>query len=358
MQDLLEIRTLARDFAAAELRPHAEHWDAARAFDDDVVDRLAELGFFGMLVPEPDGGMGFDLGTTLAALEELAWGEPSVALLVAETMIAADLIAQHGDDALREQWLPRFASADALATVACATDDTSSLTASRSASSWSLRGRAEFVACGERADLIIVLAADGDTHGVFAIPRGSGVKVGARANTLGLRPLAFVDLEFDDVAGERLFTIATGSTMPQHAVGELCTAAIGVGIAQAALEHAVAYADQREQFGRPIRSFEGVQGRLAEMATRLYAARALLERAASDPADALSVAIAKLTAGEAAMHVTDNAVQVFGGYGYMRDYPVEKLMRDAKAIAILHGPSEVQRRRIAAALYADQSNGS
>jgi alkylation response protein AidB-like acyl-CoA dehydrogenase len=276
-------------------------------------------------------------------------------------MIAADLIAQHGEDALRAQWLPRLASADALATVAFAADDTSSLTASHAAASWSLQGRTEYVPCGDRAELVIVLAADDDGHGVFAIPRGPGVTVGERASTLGLRPLAFVDLEFETVAAERaarLFTVATGSTMPSHAVGELCTAAIGVGIAQAALEHAVAYADQREQFGQPIRHFEGVQGRLAEMATRLYAARALLERAASDPADALSVAIAKLTAGEAAMHVTDNAVQVFGGYGYMRDYPVEKLMRDAKAIAILHGPSEVQRRRIAAALYADQSNGS
>ena len=355
-QEVLEIRSLAREFAAAELRPHAERWDAAAALDDDVPAKLAELGFFGMLVPDTEGGMGFDLTTCLAALEELAWGEPAAALLVAESMAAADLLTRCGNAALREPWLGRIASGDALACLAVAPEDAGLARARQTDTGWTLSGRKTLVPGGDRAELVIALTTDADGYALFALPRSPGVLVGERAATLGLRPLRFVELVFDDVAVEpdaRLLRVATVDAVPEHPVAELGVAAIAVGIAQAALEHAVAYAAQREQFGRPIRTFEGMQIRLAEMTVQLHAARAVLERAAAAPEDRLRVAVAKLTAGEAAMRVTNDAVQIFGGYGYMRDYPVEKLMRDAKAMAILHGPSEVQRRRIAAALYAD-----
>jgi alkylation response protein AidB-like acyl-CoA dehydrogenase len=126
-----------------------------------------------------------------------------------------------------------------------------------------------------------------------------------------------------------------------------------VGIAQAALDHAVRYASEREQFGRAIRNFEGIQFKLAGMATGTAPARALIEQAASRPDDEAASAMAKLAAGSCAMHVTTDAVQIFGGYGYMRDYPVEKLMRDAKAMEMLHGTSEMQRLHIAATLYAE-----
>jgi hypothetical protein len=352
---VLEIRGLAHDFAAAELRPHSEHWDAARALAGDVPARLAALGFFGMLVPEADGGMGFDLVTCLAALEELAWGEAAAALLVAESIAAADLLARHGGDALRAEWLPRLAAGEVLACIADASDDETTARAQPADGGWLLSGRARWVPCGEHAELAIVLAAAPDGLAFFAVPRSAGIRAGERAATLGLRAVPFVELVLDGVRaaeGARL-ALAVRETVPEDPVAGLCIAAIGVGIAQAALEHAVGYANQREQFGHPIRAFEGVQFRLAEMAAAVHAARALVERAAAEPEDRLRAAVAKLTAGEAAMRVTTDAVQIFGGYGYMRDYPVEKLMRDAKAMAILHGSSEVQRRRIAAALYAD-----
>lgn len=355
-QDVLEIRGLAREFAAAELRPHSEHWDGARALGADVPAKLAELGFFGMLVPESDGGMGFDLLTCLAALEELAWGEAAVALLVAESIAAADLVARYGADTLRAEWLPRLAAGAALACVAEPSDDASVPRAQRADGGWSLSGRTGWVPGGDQAELTIVLAAAADGLALYAVPRAAGAHAGERASTLGLRPLSFVELLLDGVRldqGALLTGLGPQDAAPEHAAGALCVAAIAVGIAQAALDHAVAYANQREQFGRPIRAFEGLQFRLAEMTAGLHAARALVERAAAAPADRLRVAIAKLTAGEAAMRVTTDAVQIFGGYGYMRDYPVEKLMRDAKAMAILQGSSELQRRRIAAALYAD-----
>jgi alkylation response protein AidB-like acyl-CoA dehydrogenase len=355
-QHVLEIRGLAREFAAAELRPHNEAWDAQRALGEHVPAKLAELGFFGMLVPEADGGMGFDLGTALAALEELAWGEAAAALLVAESIAAADLVARHGSDALRAEWLPRLATGETRASVAETIDDATLARAQQAEGRWSLSGRTRWVPCGEQAELVILFAADADARALFAVPRSAGVRVGERAATLGLRPVPFVELLLDGVRLDddaRLLRLHSPELVPRHGVGELCIAAIASGIAQAALEHAVAYANQREQFGRPIRSFEGVQFRLAEMAAALHAARALVERAAATPDDGLGVAVAKLMAGEAAMRVTTDAVQIFGGYGYMRDYPVEKLMRDAKAMAILYGSSEVQRRRIAAALYAE-----
>jgi alkylation response protein AidB-like acyl-CoA dehydrogenase len=356
MQDVLEIRGLARDFAAAELRPHSEDWDAAGALAQDVPVKLAELGFFGMLVPESHGGMGFDLLTCVAALEELAWGEPAAALIVAESIAAADLVAHYGGAALRAEWLPRLAAGEALACSAVASDDTALPRARRADGGWSLSGRSRWVPNGAAAQLTIVLGAEPDGCALFAVPRSAGARIGEQAATLGLRPVPFVELLLDGVRLDetaRLARVAPQEAVPDHAVGELCMAAIAVGIAQAALDHAVGYANQREQFGRPIRTFEGVQFRLAEMAAGVHAARALLERAAVEPERGLRVAVAKLTAGEAAMRVTTDAVQVFGGYGYMKDYPVEKLMRDATAMAILRGSSEVQRRRIAAALYAD-----
>src|SRR5687768_15414031 len=241
-QDTLEIRGLAREFAEAELRPHAERWDAERALDADVAAKLAELGFFGMLVPEADGGMGFDLATGLAALEELAWGEAAVALLVAESIAAADLLARYGGDALRAAWLPRLASGEALACIADMSDDASLPRAQRADAGWSLSGRAPVVPGGEQAALAIVLADDPEGRALFAVPRDAGVRVGERAATLGLRPLPFVELLLDGVRLEdnaRLSAIdgQAVDNAPEHPVGELCVAAIAVGIAQAALDH-------------------------------------------------------------------------------------------------------------------------
>jgi alkylation response protein AidB-like acyl-CoA dehydrogenase len=356
--EMLEIRGLARDFAAAELRPNAERWDANQALDDEVTSKIAELGFFGMLVPEEGGGMGFSLATYLGALEELAWGEPAVALLVAQSVIAADVLVRFGDGN-HEPALTGLAAGEKLGCIAFADDDSSSegdVRAVAGADGWTFDGVKRWVTNGVAADVTILLATALGEPALFALSRDAGYTTGPPAATMGLRAVPVVPMDLSGAMAPQAARLNWSGADTRSALDPLASlsvAAIAVGIAQAALEHAVRYADEREQFGRPIRSFEGIQFKLAEMATRSAAARALIERAAERPDDAAAAAMAKLAAGSCAMYVTTDAVQIFGGYGYMRDYPVEKLMRDAKAMEMLHGTSEMQRLRIAAALYAE-----
>ncbi|HSK18129.1 MAG TPA: acyl-CoA dehydrogenase family protein [Longimicrobiales bacterium] len=358
--EMLEIRGLARDFAAAELRPHAERWDADRALDDDVAAKIAELGFFGMLVPEERGGMGFGLPTYLTALEELAWGEPGAALLVAQSVLAADVLVRFGGST-HEHDVDALAAGEVLGCVAFAEPDSADgagapTNAVEHDGSWTLNGSSPWVTNGARAGVAVVLAQADGTPALFALTPDMGYTSGVPAATMGLRSVDVVPLDFNGVqapADARLSWSGNDARAALDPLGCLSAAAIAVGISQAALDHAVHYANEREQFGQPIRSFEGIQFKLAEMATRTAAARCLIQRAAERPDDPAAAAMAKLAAGSCAMYVTTDAVQIFGGYGYMRDYPVEKLMRDAKAMEMLHGTSEMQRLRIAAALYAD-----
>jgi hypothetical protein len=358
---MLEIRGLARDFAAAELRPHTEKWDAERGLDADVIAKIGELGFFGMLVPEDSGGMGFSLPTYLGALEELAWGEPAVALLIAQSVIAADVIARFGGSD-RTELLGSLATGEITGCIAFAEDESSADAAAADARAtqhgddWTFAGLKRWVTNGAQAELAIVLADVAGAPTLFALTRDAGYRIGSPAATMGLRAVPLVALDLNGVTAPLASRLAWKGTDPRAALdplGCLSAAAIAVGIAQAALDHAVRYANEREQFGRSIRSFEGIQFKLAEMATRTAGARALVEQAAARPDAGAAPAMAKLAAGSCAMYVTTDAVQIFGGYGYMRDYPVEKLMRDAKAMEMLHGTSEMQRLRIAAALYAD-----
>jgi alkylation response protein AidB-like acyl-CoA dehydrogenase len=311
------------------------------------------------MVPEAHGGMGFDLRTYVAALEELSWGEPGVALMVAYSTMAAQLIQQLGAEQQKASWLEAIARGELLPCFALAEDaagsDLNSITtrAEHGDSGWTLNGRKAWVSNAERAQLALVLADSAQGKMLFALPRAAGWTVGPRASTLGLRTLGISTLELNGVKAENVHALGTpvidqtGSlTGP---LGSLSIAAISVGIAQAALDHAVAYANEREQFSRKLRMFEGLQYKLADMATRTEAARALTLHAATQGASLAQMA--KLFGSETAMWVTTNAVQIFGGYGYMRDYPVEKLMRDAKAMELLEGANELLRVSIAEALY-------
>lgn len=352
----MEIRQLARQFAEAELRPHVEHWDHEAKLDPQVLAQLAELGFFGMLIPEAFGGMEFDLPTYVSVLEELAWGEPAVAYIVATTNHVARTIVQHGSDAQQRQWLEAMARGEAIACIAAgvapAGNDLTAMRtrAERAGDDWIITGAKQWVSNGAQAQVALVLATTGpDAGSAFLVPTSTaGYQAGEREATMGFRPLEIVSLTFQQL---RVPAEAELQFPPARTHQTLGMAAIAVGIGQAALDHAVRYADIREQFQTKLREFEGLQYKLAEMATRVAAARALLQLAAQDPSEQ-NRAMAKYLASENAMWVTTNAVQIFGGYGYMRDYPVEKLMRDAKATEILEGSNEIQRLQIARELYA------
>ncbi|MGE0160114.1 MAG: acyl-CoA dehydrogenase family protein [Gemmatimonadales bacterium] len=383
----LEIQAMAREFAETELRPRSAEWDARRALDDEVFGKLAEQGFLGMLVPEEHGGLGLDHTTYVTVLEELAWGDGAVALSVsAHNGLVATMLVRHGTDAQKARWLPALASGEVLGAFALsetqAGSDLAAMStrARREGAGWRLEGDKRWVTNGARAGLLVVFAATGERGvGVFLVTHADeGVRAGAREQTLGLRASETVSLELRGVRLDADRLVGDARAGLRYAlevvdVGRVGTAAQAVGIGRAAMEHAAAYALTREQFGQPIARFGAIQEKLAGMAERLAAGRALaLEAAAALSAGELAngaartglegaaakAAMAKLAASEAATWVTDEAVQVFGGYGYMRHYPVEKLLRDAKGTEIYEGTSEIMRYVIARELLRDMGDTS
>jgi hypothetical protein len=383
-EEQLEIRELAREFSRGEIRPHAAAWDARRALDPGIISGLGELGFLGMRIPEEYGGLGLDLQTYLLVLEELAWGDAAVALAVAiHSGPVTSLLLRYGTKEQRARLLPGMAGGEVLGAFALSEDSAGSdaralqTRASRAGGGWIVDGKKKWVSSGERAGLILVFAKEEGGEGVHAFlveAPTPGLTVGKRETTMGLAALDTVELELDRVAlgpeallGEegRGFAMA----MEAMEVGRLGVAVLAVGIGRAALEHARRYAGERVQFRRLLAEFQATRFKLAEMARRLASARALalcgaqaLEAApgaeANDgaevgvldpeaPSAGALAAMAKVTATEAAMWITDEAVQIFGGYGYMREYPVEKLLRDAKGTEIFEGTNEILRLVIA-----------
>ena len=356
--ELREMLALTREFAAAELRPQSERWDREGGLGDDTMAQLAELGFLGMAAPESAGGMGLDRASVAAAVAQLAWGEASAGMAVALHAQVTAMVARAASEAARQQWLPPLATGQLIGCASVAGGGTGAVEAAAADGGWVLNGSLDWVGNARGQGLLALVAEAAPGPVLCLVPLAAdGVGLEAPAATLGLRPLALrtVALRGVRVAGEAVLLgpgLPPAEYLAQAEDAAVSVAAVAVGIAQAALDHARDYATVREQFGRRLRDFEGIAQKLADMVIRVTAARALLERAggASDPA---AVPVAKVAAAEAAMYVSTQAVQVFGGYGYMRDYPVEKLMRDGKAMSLLGGADEWQRARIAELLYAE-----
>lgn len=371
--DQRAIRELARDFTDSEIAPHAAAWDERGAFDRDVLDRLGELGFLGMLVPERYGGLGLDLPTCLVALEELARGDAALALTVAiqNGPVPAVLLA-HGSEAQKARWLPDLAAGAKIAGFALseaqAGSDPSAMstTAAPDGGAWTISGAKRWVTNGASADVMLVFARTGQdaagrpSTGAFMVDTDApGYRAGHREKTMGLRASETVSVDLDGVRVDCDRLVGDSGRGLSYALealdlGRLGIGAQAVGIARAALEHAVRYASERRQFGRPIASFGAVRGKLAAMAARIAASRALVMEGArvweargapqeDDPPVSASSAMAKLVASETATWAAEEAVRIFGGYGFMREYPVEKLMRDAKGTEIYEGTSEILR---------------
>jgi len=371
-----EIRQLARDFAEGEIIPHAAAWDRRGTFDAEILDKLAELGFLGMLVPPEYGGLGFDVPTYLVALEEIARGDAALALTVAiQNGPVPHILLTHGTEEQKSRWLPALAAGEKIAAFALSeagagSDPAAMGTRARKNDgddgSWILTGTKRWVTNGARADLVVAFALTGREGGAktpigaFLVDTAAeGYKVGKRETTMGLRASETVRVELDGVrVTDRRLVGDPGSGL-KYALGALDLGRLGiaaqaVGIAQASLGHAARYARERRQFGRPIASFGAVRSKLAVMATRIAASRALfMEGAAAwEDRDRLTdgglpitarSAMAKLFASETAGLVTEEAVRIFGGYGFMREFPVERLMRDAKGTEIYEGTSEILR---------------
>jgi alkylation response protein AidB-like acyl-CoA dehydrogenase len=371
------IQQAARDFANTELAPHVAAWDRDSHFEPTVIPKLAALGFLGMLVPEEWDGLGLDTCTYLVALEEIAAVDASTAVLMSvHNSLPTQMILRYGSDEQRRRFLPPMARGEILGAFALsepgAGSDAAALTtrAVRDGSDWILTGTKAWVSNGGHAGAILTLARTDTAQdhrgargiGTFIVtPDLPGFRVGRKEDKMGLRASPTVQLHFDDMRvpdANRVGDASHGFIQAMQSLehGRLGIAAQSIGIARAALEVATAYAAERRQFGKPIKEFQAIQFKLADMATRVAASRALLYAAASakDRGEPITqfASMSKLMASETAMAVTTEAIQILGGYGYVSDYPVERYFRDAKVTQIYEGTSEIQRIVIARELYA------
>lgn len=379
---LLEIRSeilsVARDFARQEIAPHAAEWDRTKEYPAEVIGKLGELGFLGMTVPEEYDGLGLDPLTYLMVIEEIAAADASVAVTLAvHNSLPVSMLLAEGTERQKQTWLPRMARGEVLAAFALSEADSGSdaaglrTRAEPDGDAWVLNGVKTWVTNGDTAQLFVLMArtdSPDDFRGKdgissFLVPSDTpGVRPGKREDKMGLRSSPTTQLELHNVRLSSEHLLGEAGKGFRYALagldqGRLGIAAQAVGIGRAALEHAVRYAKERQQFERPIAEFQAIQFKLADMATRLAAARGLLKDVATakerGEKETFKTSMAKLFASETAMYVTTEAVQIFGGYGYMRDYPVERLFRDAKVTTIYEGTSEIQRTVIAREILRD-----
>lgn len=373
-----EIVEMAREFSQRELAPHAAEWDRTKTFPTDTFRQLGELGFFGLRIPDAYGGLGLDTVTYLLVLEELAAADAATSIsLSVHNSLPVTMLLRHGSDTQRERWLRPMASGEVLAAFSLSEaesgSDASSLRtqAVRDGDGWVVNGEKAWVTNGDTAQLIVTMVrtdtpdARRGRKGIsaFLVPRETpGVEPGRPEDKMGLRASRTTTVTLRDVRlGEECLLGKEGEgylyALRALENGRLGVAAQANGIARAAVEHALQYTGERQQFERPLKAFQAVQFRVADMVTRLAAARALTLEVgrATERGEPVTerASMAKLLASESAMWIATQAVQLFGGYGYMRDYPVERLFRDAKVTEIYEGTSEVQRLVIARGLYSE-----
>jgi alkylation response protein AidB-like acyl-CoA dehydrogenase len=372
-----EIQQLARAFAAEHVAPFAAEWDRDQHFEPSLVPKLAESGFLGMLVPEEYDGLGLDTTSYLLALEEMAVADASTAVLMSvHNSLPTQMLLTHGSEMLKERYLRPMARGEILGAFALSEPDAGSDAASlrtqavRDGDSWVLNGTKSWVTHGSYDRLAVLAQVRTDTADARRGSRGistfvltpdmPGFRVGKKENKLGLRASPTVQLVFEDLRVPADHMVGEEGQGFRYAMqsldhGRMGVAAQALGISRAAFVAARDYADQRKQFGQPIRNFQAIQFKLADMASRIASARALLFQAAAAKDAGARItqysSMAKLLASETATFVADEAVQIFGGYGYVKEYPVERHLRDAKVTEIYEGTSEIQRVVIARELY-------
>jgi len=378
-----EVVELAREFARDKIEPYAAEWDRTKHFPRDVIDEMGKLGFLGMCAPEEYDGMGLDTLTYLMALEEISAADASIAVSMGiHNAIPTTMLVKHGTPAQKERWLKPMARGEILAGFALSEADAGSDPASlraqavRDGDHWVLSGSKAWATNAGTADVMMVMvrtdtpAARRGAKGIstFIVPTDTpGYRPGKPEDKMGLRASNTAAIALEELrlpAGALLGDEGMGFVYAMEGLdaGRLGIGAQAVGIARRALEHSIKYCAERRQFGKAIQEFQGVQFKLADMATRTEAARALTHRVAArkDAGEdvTVSASMVKLFASETAMWVTTQAIQLFGGYGYMRDFPVEKLFRDAKVTEIYEGTSEIQRIVIARGLAPASGGGA
>jgi alkylation response protein AidB-like acyl-CoA dehydrogenase len=359
----------ARDFAEREIRPHVLRLDEAQEFPREIVRKMAELGFLGTVIPIELGGAGLSALEFVVIMEEIARVDPSVALtLAAHTGLCLEHIARFGNDVQRRTYVPDLATGKKIGSW-CLTEpgagsDAGSMqaVATRTAEGYIINGTKTFITNGSYAETFVVMAKTDPAQGksgisAFIVERAAGgISVGKKENKLGMRASDTVQLVFDAVKVPKDNLIGKEGEGFRQALavldsGRVGIAALSVGLAQGALDASIKYAKERQSFGKPLAEHQAIQFKLADMAMEIQAARLLTYKAAVAKAQGKEITLlaaeAKLFASEVAQRVATEAVQIHGGYGYIKEFPVEKFYRDVKLLTIGEGTSEVQRIVIA-----------
>ncbi len=361
----LEMRRTLRDFAEREIIPNAPDWDETSTFPTDVINKLGELGFLGVIFPPEYGGAGLSYVDYVTVIEELARADASVGITVAAHIsLCSNHIYEQGTEEQKKKYLVPLASGESLGAWSLTEPEAGSdaagtrTTAVLDKDEWVINGSKTFTTNGKVAEIAIAMASTDKSkghHGIsaFIVPKGTpGFRTGKKENKLGHRASDTSEMIFEDcrVPKENLLGEQGEGFVASLKVldgGRISIASLALGIAQAAFECALDYSQNRKQFGKPISAFQGTAFKLADMATEIEAARLLTYRAAvlKDQGKRVTKesAMAKLYASETATRAAEHAVQILGGYGYIKDYPAERYFRDAKLTTIGEGTSEIQR---------------
>jgi alkylation response protein AidB-like acyl-CoA dehydrogenase len=363
------IADVIRKFGEEQIRPHFMEWDETQEFPIETMKKLGELGLLGVLVPEEFGGAGFGYFEYVTAITELGKICGSVALsMAAHNSLCTGHILQFGNEEQKKKWLPKLATGQWIGSWGLTEPNTGSdamrmkCVATQDGDDWIINGTKCWITHGISSDVIVVLVRTGellDSRGItaFVVERGTpGFSAGKKENKLGMRASETAEVIFDNCRVHKsniLGEVGEGFVQAMKVLdgGRISIAALSLGIAKGAYEAALKYAQEREQFGQPISNFQAIGFKLADMATQIEAAELLTFQAADlknrHQKMTKESAFAKYYASEVAVKVSNEAVQIFGGYGYTKDFPVEKFYRDSKLCTIGEGTSEIQKLVIA-----------
>jgi len=355
----------AKEFAEKHLGPHVMEWDEKQHFPIDVMRLAGQMGFLGILIPEEYGGSGLSYHEYISIIEQISIVDPSIGLSVAaHNSLCTNHIYLFGTEAQRAKWLPKLTSGEHIGAWGLTEHNTGSdakgmsTTAKKDGDDWILSGTKNFITHGKSGDIAVVVARNGDkgdNHGMtaFVVEKGTaGFTAGKKENKLGMRASETAEMVFDHCRipdENRLGEIGEGFIQSMKILdgGRISIGALSLGIAKGAYQASLKYSKERHQFGKAISSFQAISFKLADMATEIEASELLLHKAASDKMLGKNVtkigAMAKMYASEACVKIASEAVQIHGGYGFTKDYPVEKFYRDSKLCTIGEGTTEIQK---------------
>ena len=365
MENLKMIADTARDFAEINIRPHIMEWDENQFFPKELFHQLGEMGFMGIIIPEEYGGSGLGYHEYVAIIDQISQVDPSIGLsIAAHNSLCTNHIYEFGTEEQRKKWLPQLASGQVIGAWGLTEHNTGSdaggmsTTAIKDGDDWIINGAKNFITHAISGDIAVVMTRTGkkgtsNNSTAFVLEKGMlGFSSGKKENKLGMRASETAELIFDNVRvpdSHRLGEIGDGFKQAMKILdgGRISIAALSLGIAKGAYKAALKYAKERHQFGKSISSFQAINFMLADMATEIEAAELLINRASELKNNKQKLtkegAMAKLYASEACVRISNNALQIFGGYGYTKDFPAEKYYRDSKLCTIGEGTSEIQR---------------